>query len=115
MMMKILTYFSISASHLTGNSLLMIISVLFVKEIKLSFSLVDMRWPTVIIQVNSLDEWDRYRIEGYGFFELPKEAGHHTIKVKTWKPVQSVENQVHTFFLGTLFLKSFLNYFRRSY
>jgi B9 protein. len=47
-----------------------------------------------------LDEWDRYRIEGYGFFELPRTAGSHNIEVKTWKPVQSVDDQAHSFFLG---------------
>ena len=54
----------------------------------------------MIIQVNSLDEWGTYRIEGYGFFEIPKVAGTHKIRVPTWKPQQSDESKAHSFFIG---------------
>ena len=61
----------------------------------------------MIFQVNSLDAWDRYRIEGYGFFEMPKTPGTHNIEVKTWKPLQSTEAQEKSFFIG-IFLEQFL-------
>ena len=52
------------------------------------------------MQVNSKDEWNRHRIEGYGFVRLPKEPGYHKIEVSTWRPRASIETEIHSFFLG---------------
>ena len=35
--------------------------------------------PYILMQVNSTDEWNRHRIEGYGFIRMPNEAGYHTL------------------------------------
>jgi len=61
---------------------------------------IDGKWPTLLFQVNALDSWERYTIEGYGFVEIPRTAGYHEITVQTWKPHQSLSARLHTFFLG---------------
>lgn len=33
------------------------------------------KWPRVLLEVSSLDYWDRHRIEGYGFVDLPCRPG----------------------------------------
>ena len=33
------------------------------------------KWPRVLIQVASLDYWDRHRVEGCGFLDLPNTPG----------------------------------------
>jgi len=61
---------------------------------------VDHRWPLILFQVNSLDSWERFTVEGYGFLEVPKFAGFHEITVQTWKPHASLDARIHSFFLG---------------
>ena len=52
------------------------------------------------MQVNSVDEWNRHRIEGYGFVRMPMQNGYHTIEVDTWRPRASLDSEIHSFFLG---------------
>ena len=42
--------------------------------------------PHLLFQVNSVDDWGRHRIEGYGFLRLPIEPGYHELEVETWRP-----------------------------
>jgi len=58
------------------------------------------KWPIIVVQVNSLDSWGRYRIEGYGFTELPRYSGIHEIEVKTWRPHANQDSQTFSYFLG---------------
>jgi hypothetical protein len=50
--------------------------------------------------VNSKDDWNRHRVEGYGFLRLPIEPGYHTLEVETWRPRGSITTEIHSFFLG---------------
>lgn len=56
--------------------------------------------PHLLFQVNSLDSWNRYRIEGYGALQFPSKEGTYSFKVQTWKPRGSFYNEIHSFFLG---------------
>lgn len=58
------------------------------------------RWPIVFFQVNSSDYWGRNNVEAYGFCEIPKTPGHHKITIKTWKPKETVQDQINSFYLG---------------
>ena len=53
-----------------------------------------------MFQVNSVDEWGRNRIEGYGFLRLPIEPGYHELEIDTWRPRGSLMSEIHSFFLG---------------
>ncbi|CAH8449249.1 unnamed protein product [Schistosoma turkestanicum] len=58
-------------------------------------------WPTLYFEVMSLDFWTRSRTEGYGFTELPRIAGTHSIGVSCWRPVgDSVVEELRRFFTG---------------
>ncbi|GAQ85865.1 B9 domain-containing protein [Klebsormidium nitens] len=58
-------------------------------------------WPILYFHVASYDRWDRCRPEGYGYLAL---AGHcpgtREHVVDTWRPVGSVRQQLHSFFVG---------------
>jgi len=56
--------------------------------------------PYLLIQVNSVDSWQRHRIEGYGFVRLPTDPGYHEIEVDTWRPRGSLKTEIFSFFLG---------------
>ena len=62
--------------------------------------IVDQRWPILLFQVDSVDNWQRYSIEGYGFIEIPKDPGFHEILIPTWKPHHSISEKIHSFYLG---------------
>ena len=56
--------------------------------------------PYILLQVNSIDEWNRHRIEGYGFIRMPIDPGYHQLEVQTWRPRASLDSEIHSFFLG---------------
>lgn len=54
-----------------------------------------------MFQVNSVDSWNRHRIEGYGFLRMPLEPGYYPgLEVETWRPRGSLATEIHSFFLG---------------
>lgn len=57
-------------------------------------------WPQVLVQVNSCDSWNRHRIEGYGFLQLPPQAGYYELSVRTYRPLENLYAEVYSFFLG---------------
>lgn len=56
--------------------------------------------PFLAMQINSVDNWNRHRIEGYGFVRFPDRPGFHQLEVSTWRPRASLESEIHSFFLG---------------
>lgn len=58
------------------------------------------RWPLIFFQVNSSDYWGKSRVEAYGFCDIPNTAGFHEITVKTWKPKESNQDKIYSFYLG---------------
>lgn len=56
--------------------------------------------PHIVFQVNSTDEWNRQRIEGYGFARVPDTPGYHQLQVQTWRPRASLQSEIYSFFLG---------------
>eukprot|EP00794_Sanderia_malayensis_P014192 gene14192-15672_t len=58
-------------------------------------------WPTLFLEVSSIDSWSRYRKEGYGYLTLPNSAGCNMFEVPTWRPYGSdVSQQMRRFFTG---------------
>ena len=58
------------------------------------------RWPSLLMQVNSVDSWGRHRIEGYGYVTFPSEPGYYEQTISTWRPRGSLYSQIHSYFLG---------------
>ena len=58
------------------------------------------RWPSLLLQVNSVDSWGRHRIEGYGYVTFPREPGCYEQTISTWRPKGTLYSQVHSYFLG---------------
>ncbi len=56
--------------------------------------------PRILFQVNSVDSYDRHRIEGYSFITIPIYNGSHTITATCFKPVEDIYMRVFSYFLG---------------
>lgn len=59
------------------------------------------QWPVLYFKVLSLDSWQRYRTEGYGYLLFPAMPGKHTVTCQTWRPVQTgTLSALRRFFIG---------------
>lgn len=47
------------------------------------------QWPVLYFRVLSLDFWQRYRTEGYGYMVIPTTPGSHRVTCHTWRPLQT--------------------------
>uniref|UniRef100_A0AAQ6AAW6 MKS transition zone complex subunit 1 n=1 Tax=Amphiprion ocellaris TaxID=80972 RepID=A0AAQ6AAW6_AMPOC len=60
-----------------------------------------LQWPVLYFKVLSLDSWQRYRTEGYGYLLFPAMPGKHTVTCHTWRPLQTGTSSVlRRFFIG---------------
>jgi len=58
-------------------------------------------WPTLFIEVLSLDSWERFRTEGYTYLTIPSKAGSYTLEVDTWRPIgNGPVPEMRRFFVG---------------
>lgn len=55
-------------------------------------------WPRFQLEVWLQDSYGRATLWSYGFIHLPSEPGHHRIECVTWRPVGSVQDQIHAMF-----------------
>ncbi|XP_064391519.1 tectonic-like complex member MKS1 isoform X2 [Halichondria panicea] len=59
------------------------------------------RRPRLLLEVCSLDYWDRHRVEGYGYLDLPHTSGSHDLTLHTWRPAgRGVVDQLRLHFVG---------------
>ena len=56
--------------------------------------------PTIYFQVNSLDYWERHRVEGYGMLKIPTDPGSYQTYIQTFRPVGSFVHELRRFFVG---------------
>ncbi|KRY40957.1 26S proteasome non-ATPase regulatory subunit 14 [Trichinella spiralis] len=60
-------------------------------------------WPQLFLTVMSLDTYNRYRLEGYGYMSLPADPGISEHIVNTWRPAEDVVSNLRRFFIGGSF------------
>ncbi|RVE64298.1 hypothetical protein OJAV_G00144160 [Oryzias javanicus] len=59
------------------------------------------QWPVIYFKVLSLDFWQRYRTEGYGYLLFPATPGKHSMTCHTWRPIQTgTVSAMRRFFIG---------------
>ncbi|XP_019941086.2 tectonic-like complex member MKS1 isoform X2 [Paralichthys olivaceus] len=59
------------------------------------------QWPVLYFKVLSLDSWQRYRTEGYGYVLFPAIPGNHKVTCHTWRPLQTgTVSALRRFFIG---------------
>ncbi|KAL6463375.1 hypothetical protein MHYP_G00277660 [Metynnis hypsauchen] len=59
------------------------------------------QWPVLYFKVLSLDFWQRYRTEGYGYLVIPSTPGYHKVTCHTWRPLQTgTVAELRRFFIG---------------
>ncbi|KAM8897888.1 tectonic-like complex member MKS1 isoform 2-T2 [Spinachia spinachia] len=59
------------------------------------------QWPVIYFKVLSLDSWQRFRTEGYGYLLFPAMPGKQTITCHTWRPLQTgTVSALRRFFIG---------------
>lgn len=56
--------------------------------------------PMLLLQVNSYDQWDRQRVQGYCSLALPLSTTSDTHVVHTWAPALSQVGRMRSFFVG---------------
>ncbi|XP_064612245.1 tectonic-like complex member MKS1 [Liolophura sinensis] len=57
--------------------------------------------PCVLIEVLSLDSWNRFRTEGYTYINVPSTPGVSTHTLHCWRPIgNSVTSELRRFFIG---------------
>ncbi|NXJ57335.1 MKS1 protein, partial [Spizaetus tyrannus] len=75
------------------------LEMFFTQEDELADSLP--QWPVLYFEVLSLDFWQRYHIEGYGYLVLPASPGLHMLTIPTWRPVElGTVAELRRFFIG---------------
>lgn len=58
-------------------------------------------WPTLFVEVLSLDSWERFRTEGYAYITIPNKAGSYCMEVNTWRPIgNGTGPEMRRFFIG---------------
>ncbi|XP_046899099.1 Meckel syndrome type 1 protein isoform X1 [Hypomesus transpacificus] len=59
------------------------------------------QWPVMYFKVLSLDFWQRYRTEGYGYLVVPATPGKHNLSCPSWRPLQTgTVSELRRFFIG---------------
>uniref|UniRef100_A0A7N8Y7A3 MKS transition zone complex subunit 1 n=1 Tax=Mastacembelus armatus TaxID=205130 RepID=A0A7N8Y7A3_9TELE len=59
------------------------------------------QWPVLYFKVLSVDFWQRYRTEGYGYLLFPAIPGKHIVTCHTWRPLQTgTVSALKRFFIG---------------
>ncbi|XP_056267240.1 Meckel syndrome type 1 protein isoform X2 [Pseudoliparis swirei] len=59
------------------------------------------QWPVIYFKVLSLDSWQRFRTEGYGYLLFPATPGKHSMTCHTWRPLQAGPvSALRRFFIG---------------
>jgi len=56
--------------------------------------------PHIAFQCFKLDWNGRRILAGYGFCHFPSSPGYHKIEIPIWRPSGTVEEELHSFFLG---------------
>ncbi len=72
----------------------------FELELLCSDYIIDIYFPKLLMQINSVDTYNRHRIEGYCFLEIPKETGFYPIQIPCYKPMEDNDMRIFSFFLG---------------
>jgi B9 domain-containing protein 2 len=57
-------------------------------------------WPKFVCEVWNLDSYGQRQLSGYGFCQIPTQAGVHDLKVSVWRPMGSSREEVFEYFLG---------------
>ena len=59
------------------------------------------KWPTLYLEVYSLDSWQRHRVEGYGYCQIPDVAGSTAVEIDMWRPKgDGLYDEMGRFFVG---------------
>jgi hypothetical protein len=82
--------------HLNKHNL----SLPFELELLCHNLIIDKSTPKLLIQINSTDSYNRHRIEGYCFLNIPTNSGYFQFEVPCYKPKEDNYMKVFSFFLG---------------
>jgi hypothetical protein len=63
-------------------------------------SIINESSPKLLIQINSSDSFNRHRIQGYCFLNVPVESGFYQFEVPCYKPKEDNYMKVFSYFLG---------------
>ena len=56
--------------------------------------------PKLLVQINSVDWWERHRIEGYTYINTPIKTGIFSLDLPCFKPKEDTYMKIFSYFLG---------------
>jgi len=56
--------------------------------------------PRLYVCINSVDNWQRHRVEGYTHIDIPMTAGMYDLNASAWKPSGTIRESMQDFFIG---------------
>ena len=56
--------------------------------------------PKLLVQINSVDWWERHRIEGYTYINIPIKTGNTSLDLPCFKPKEDIYMKKFSYFLG---------------
>ena len=87
---------STSGNHSNTHNL----NLPFELELLAHNKVLDKSFPSLLIQVNSIDDWGRHRIEGYSFLQIPNKSSFTKLKIPCYKPIEDLAMKIFSFYLG---------------
>lgn len=70
------------------------------RDLHVAMHVPEQGWPRLTLEVWHLDEYGRLVLCGYGFTHLPMAPGSYRLRVPTWRPIGSPEDERVAHFLG---------------
>merc|ERR1711924_170291 len=56
--------------------------------------------PRLVLQVLQAGTWDRHRLHGYTFVDVPRQPGEYNIRVPLWAPMGTITQQLNSKLCG---------------
>lgn len=56
--------------------------------------------PKLLVQINSVDWWERHRIEGFTYINIPIKTGNISLDLPCFKPKEDTYMKIFSYFLG---------------
>lgn len=66
-----------------------------------TISYLPIQFPILYVQVNAIDYWLVNRVVGYGYVQIPRTVGCHSLQISCWRPSPTTITQhLRQWFLG---------------
>lgn len=97
---KLKTISQNSYRNIIKSNVIHSINMPFELELLVYNKVINRSFPSILIQINSIDSWGRHRIEGYSHYQFSNKTKYEKIKIPCYKPIEDLSMKVFSYFLG---------------